>query len=411
MSEFVVTDASDPRFSDYARGDGVYDDTAPIQDRIRAAATLAGGCVRIPPGSYRITAPLSVPGGLVAIRGCGYMTNLQWTFDGSLFRWSGPCLHGLVGDLKITATRAIAAVHAAFDLRQGASDLTIERVRIAMDEPEKRVTTRLGTKVLQRRWGTGVRIAAPLKKPAGGSIRLLDLEFWHYAGTAIELRDVTDVWIRGGRFPAIGRRAGSVGIRLAGHTGGVLVTDCDVSEADVGLLVEREAIRLRPRRLASWNRELFLQAVLLDACNDGLVIRDRTFVTATGCWFASCNGHNLLVEDGSAPTLELTGGIVFNAGTLGPVPSVRFPRHGAAIFGGTLTMSGVAVKNNAGTGLIVGPKVEGYTVSGCQILENGHGADVQGRAGTLVGNLFRRNALAPQFTSTGGGLAWANALA
>jgi hypothetical protein len=53
-----------------ATGDGVADDTTPVQNAITAAGTAGGGIVFFPKGSYRITAKLTVPVG-VSLWGCG----------------------------------------------------------------------------------------------------------------------------------------------------------------------------------------------------------------------------------------------------------------------------------------------------------------------------------------------------
>ena len=92
----------------------------------------------------------------------------------------------------------------------------------------------------------------------GGDIYLVDVEFWRFRGTAIELRDMTDVHIRGYRLASTGAPGtefvaipGCIGIHLAGNTGGVWVHDCDLTVTDTCILVERTGQR-------KWNRELFL---------------------------------------------------------------------------------------------------------------------------------------------------------
>ena len=54
-----------------ARGDGVTDDTAAIQAAINAAAAAGGGTVKLSPGTYIVSAPLSVEANSIHIAGAG----------------------------------------------------------------------------------------------------------------------------------------------------------------------------------------------------------------------------------------------------------------------------------------------------------------------------------------------------
>lgn len=79
----AVYNVRDPAFQGGARGDGAADDTRAIQAAIqRASATGARGAgeaiVYLPPGTYRTTATLTVPG-YVRITGSGYSTQIKPT--------------------------------------------------------------------------------------------------------------------------------------------------------------------------------------------------------------------------------------------------------------------------------------------------------------------------------------------
>ena len=123
----------------------------------------------------------------------------------------------------------------------GASQVSFARIKIDVDDVTKK-------------FGSGIRVAVPgVDPPASqaGDIRCDDLFFWRFRGTGVELKDATDVRIRGCRFPAIDLPPGSIGIHLAGNTGGVWVENCDLAELDYCILVDRT-----PQR--KFNRELFV---------------------------------------------------------------------------------------------------------------------------------------------------------
>ena len=381
---FPVFDVTQPRSGStlVAVGDGMADDTAAIQDRLDEASSNARGTVYFPPGNYRITQTLHKSNlQPVTIRGEGFSSRLNWTFDGDLFVWDNSATDTHIHDLAILATVDMQPTSTAFNLVTGASHVSIVRVKIDVDDPST------------KKFGSGIRVAVPGANPdvsLAGDLRCEDLFFWRFRGTAIELKDATDVRIRGCRFPAIDRPLGSIGVHLAGNTGGVWIQDCDLVEVDYCILVDRTEQR-------AFNRELFVTGSACDVGEHGLVIRDKTYVTTTGAWFASCNSENVLVEEGFDPIVEITGGIVFNAGSLNTAKTQPFAHHGLIIRSGELAMSGVMVNNNAGVGLIVSDDVRGYTVSGCTFIDNWHlGADFGASCGTIVGNTFLRNGFQSQ---------------
>jgi len=203
-----------------AVGDGVADDTAAIQERLDWASTNARGSVYFPPGVYLITQPLHKQNlQPIGIRGAGFSSMLPWTFDDDLFIWDGDCTDALIHDLKIVATVDMYPTSTAFNITNGVSHLWIARVKIDVDDPNT------------KKFGSGIRLAVSGEDPGpsmGGDVRLDDLFFWRFKGTGIELKDVTDVRILGCRFPAINRPDSSIGIHLAGNTGGVWAENCDL---------------------------------------------------------------------------------------------------------------------------------------------------------------------------------------
>ena len=68
-----------------------------------------------------------------------------------------------------------------------------------------------------------------------------------------------------------------------------------------------------------------------DASNNGLVVRDDTWVTVTGAWLCSSVSENLLVGQGHNPKVEITGGIICNAGSTIKEKSEPYSHHGLVV--------------------------------------------------------------------------------
>ncbi|HEX9914191.1 MAG TPA: glycosyl hydrolase family 28-related protein, partial [Candidatus Bathyarchaeia archaeon] len=330
------------------------DATQAIQERLDLIQTAGGGSIYIPAGTYVINKTLHVKhGGPSKIRGAGQNTFLLWNFDRNLFEWDNGAFSYEVTDLFINATVDMNKTSTAFKLITGITNfLTIKRVHIDTSNATPRP-----------KFGTGILVASPGNIGACGSLRFQDLEFWNFKGDGIKLSNSTDVWISNCRMPGIGKPKGSVGVHLAGNTGGIWIKDCDLIDLDNAIRVDRPV-----SRKALPNRELFVTGGACDSSKQGLVIRDNTFVTLTGSWFASCIEGNIFVAKGFSPHMEITGGIIFNGGANGPPAPYTY--HGVVINGGEFAMSGVLVKNNYGKGLIVGERVNGYAVTGCVFVDN-----------------------------------------
>ncbi len=86
MNEFNVKEQSGGAY-----GDGVHDDTAPIQAAINAAQTAGGGSVVFPVGTYKITATLTVTHSNVRLigQGAGGVFSSQPSDPASSLLWQG----------------------------------------------------------------------------------------------------------------------------------------------------------------------------------------------------------------------------------------------------------------------------------------------------------------------------------
>jgi hypothetical protein len=363
-----------------AVGDGNTDDTQAFQDRLDLITRSGGGWLYIPGGSYRINKTLHVTfSGPTSIKGDGDNSLLLWNFDGDLFVWDQGSFSHVIRDLVINATLDQRPQSTAFNLTMGATtNFEVSKVHIsALASPGNPI-----------KFGSGIKVStvyAGANTPREcGSLRFTDLELWHYRGTAIRVEDSTDVWIRGCRMPAIDRPQSSVGIHVAGNSGGVLIENCDIIQVDICIYVTKRGIRdARPG-----NSEVFIVGGACDLSNYGLRVKDSPIIGCTGAWFASCVYRNILVENRTKPRMEITGGIIHNAGPF----TGENVHHGAEINGGDLVMSGVLITHNAGVGLKIGSGVKGYIISGCSFIDNFDlGAEFRGSQGVITGNLFRKN--------------------
>lgn len=85
-----------------AVGDGVADDTLAVQAAL-TAAVASGGNIVLPPGSYKVTAPLSVTGNSVSIVGLGRSSLLIVAHVGNVFNVSGQDF--VCSDMGLTFTQ------------------------------------------------------------------------------------------------------------------------------------------------------------------------------------------------------------------------------------------------------------------------------------------------------------------
>jgi hypothetical protein len=58
---------------------------------------------------------------------------------------------------------------------------------------------------------------------------------------------------------------------------------------------------------------------------------------------------------------------------------------------GRFTLSGVSVRHNKGTGILLGPGARDSAITGCRIHDNGVGASLQGERLVLSSSIFTDN--------------------
>ena len=136
------------------------------------------------------------------------------------------------------------------------------------------------------------------------------------------------------------------------------------------------------------NREVFITHATFDSCVHGLVQHDDTFTSIAGCWSASSDEEQILLEETAGQAMmTIAGGTIFNGGAYGR-PGAH---NGIVVQAGRLLMSAVTVRHNKGTGILMGPAAREYAITGCRIADNGTGVVLDGDAYAFTSNILARN--------------------
>jgi hypothetical protein len=353
-----------------ATGDGRADDTAAVQRAIDAALRTGGGCVHFPAGRYRISRTLRVKSAdRIDFTGDGTSSVLLHEANEHLLAWEtgASFREGSVRDLCfISAARdkspdvaVIACLggceRSLFSHLLFLTDGATMGSGIFMDQVAD--TTTFDNCVL---WGpvggTGIRVAR------GSEVRI-------FGGRVLGSRD-----------PYKGLTEGNIGIHLTGDNGGVHIVTTDLIGLHTGLLIGSPG--------AKSNREIFITHATFDSSTHGIRQRDGAYTSIAGCWAASSDEDQILLErTAEGAIMSIAGGTIFNGGAYGR-PGAK---NGFVAHAGSFMLSGVTVRNNQGAGLLIGPAVRDYTVTGCRIVENGTGARLAGDGYTFTGNVLARN--------------------
>lgn len=99
-------------------------------------------------------------------------------------------------------------------------------------------------------------------------------------------------------------------MHATGGNGGVHVAETDVIGLGTGVLLDASGG-------AGSNREVFITHATMDSDGIGLRIADNSYVSVAGCWAASSDRHNILLDvNASGAVLVVAGGTIFNGGVL-----------------------------------------------------------------------------------------------
>ncbi|HEV2891423.1 MAG TPA: glycosyl hydrolase family 28-related protein [Frankiaceae bacterium] len=175
-----------------AVGDGVADDTASINNALTAAGGAGGGIVYLPPGQYKISNTLNVPGA-VWLHGVGWVPNEAAIPAGSVLFGTNPAapmvrMNGRGAHISDIAFRQTQnpAVPTAYQpaISVAASDACVERVFLynVYDGIFMIPGAGLGRLIVRHVHGQplhyGIRING-----ATDVVKITDIHFWPYTGT------------------------------------------------------------------------------------------------------------------------------------------------------------------------------------------------------------------------------------
>ncbi|MBW7865592.1 MAG: hypothetical protein GX580_11900 [Candidatus Hydrogenedens sp.] len=351
-----------------AVGDGVADDTDAIAEILARLLEAGGGRLYFPPGRYRLTRPLVIDKTVrLDIAGAGHSSLLLRDHPGHLLVWAEdtPCRECTVRGLHFASMCAETPPESAEIACLGGAERS------------------LFCDLLFRAGEGGVMGSGVLLRKVADTTSLSHCVLWGVTGTGLEIGEGSEVRVLGGRIIGFNRRTAphpAVGILLTGNNGGVHVITTDI----IGL---HTAMQIGVPGGKS-NREIFITHATIDSCVHGLVQKDNAYTSIAGCWAASCDEEQILVEESArGAILAITGGTIFNGGAYNEPGTA----NGMVVRAGSFVLSGVTVRHNKGTGLLIGDKVRDYAVTGCRIADNGVGVRLGGDRFTFTGNVLSRN--------------------
>ncbi len=347
-----------------AQGDGKADDTRAAQSAIEAALKAGGGRIHFPAGRYRITRSLRFPSmERVDVTGDGGSSTLLHENDEPLLVWpvGVSCREVSVRHLRVESTTHDKSSDSAVISCLGGVERSLFHHLLFFADSV--------------RSGSGI-----LTDQVADTTTLESCVMWRIGGTGLRVARGSEVRVLGGRIIGDGSlRTENIGIHLMGDNGGVHVVTTDL----IGL---HASIKIGEPGHAS-NREVFITHATFDSSVHGLWQMDNAYTSIAGCWAASCDEEQILLDDGCAGAiLSVSGGTIFNGGAYGR-PGAH---HGLVVRAGRLTLSGVSVRNNKGTGILLNGARD-YAITGCRIHDNGIGAALSGENYVLSSNVFADN--------------------
>lgn len=349
-----------------AKRDGKTDSSAAVQAAINAALKAGGGRIHFPAGDYRIEHSLRFPSQVrVDVTGDGFSTTLQHVNDEPLLLWP-----------KGVSCREVTVRNLRF-LSVGKDKSPSTPVIACLGGVERSLFSDLLFIADGVRMGSGI-----ISEEVADTTTVENCVLWGVSGVGVRIARGSEVRVIGGRVLGDGGlRPGNIGVHVIGNNGGVHVVTTDL----IGL---HTSMQLGERGNTS-NREIFITHTTFDSSVHGLVQIDNAYTSIAGCWSASADEEQILLDSSAAGAiLSVSGGTIFNGGAYNR-PGAH---HGIVVRAGRFTLTGVHVRHNKGTGILIeGDAVRDYTITGCRIHNNGTGAVLKGNGYVLMGNVFADN--------------------
>lgn len=353
-----------------AKGDGTADDSKAAQKAIDAALKAKGGLIFFPSGSYRITRPLVFGSSdKVDVVGDGKTSVLLHEMDEPLLLWKegATCRDSSIRNLCFTSAVKDKSYNTpVIAFLGGATGSFFSHLKFDAGSAKM---------------GSGIVVENVMD-----TTTLDHCLMWGVTGTGVQICRGSEVRIFGGRIigansPFDGLDDKSIGVHLVGNNGGVHIVTTDLIALNTGLKIGQPG--------NTSNREIFITHATFDSSVHGIWQIDNAYTSIAGCWAASSDDDQILIdESASNAILTVSGGTIFNGGAYG-----RPGKHnGIVVRGGSFMLTGVTVRSNKGTGILVdNDRVRDYTINGCRITKNGTGAVLNGDNFTCTGNIFIQN--------------------
>ena len=349
-----------------AKGNGRNDDTSSVQATIQAAIKDGGGCIHFPAGQYRIAGSLVFDSAdQVDITGCGWSSTLLHEANEPLMLWREgiSCREVSVRHLCITSSKTDKSPDTAAILCRGGMERSFFSHVLFNAE-----TVTMGSGIVVEKVMDTSTIDHCL--------------MWGVTGTGIKVAEGSEVRIFGGRIIGRDRYVDkSIGVHLTGNNGGVHIVTTDIIALHTGLKIGQAGNKS--------NREVFVTHATFDSSIHGIVQVDDAYLSVAGCWSASSDEEQILLDKtAKGAILSISGGTIFNGGAYNKGGT----NNGLVVHAGSFMLSGVTVRHNKGTGILVdGDRVKDYSITGCRIADNGTGVVLGGNAFSFTGNVLTRN--------------------
>lgn len=399
------TSTSDPNVIDVrsvgAQGDGKTDDSGAFETAFRLVN--GGGVVFVPPGAYMVGRKIEATSE-TSLQGAGWASNLLWASDDDLIVWNSPAPRISISNLAITSvgtkkSQNSTALRLGLAPGSGAQRVEIDHVLIYGAPGSPVPNTTLSAVV----GGSAIDLGS-----VSDTSTIRDCILWFFgSGTGIKIGKGSEVRIEGGRIiggdaSSRGKAttisdaiAGAVGIHVTGNNGGVHVVGTDVISLGIGMILDNANGQ-------GSNREIFITHATFDSDGVGILVRDNSYISVAGLWAASSDVAQIWLQPtATGAIVSIAGGTIFNGGTYygisggAPCPLAE-ACHGIIVDAGTFMLTGVAVRDNRGTGILVRAKSETeyssyFSVTGCQIFSNGVGVNITGGKFAVTGNVAHDN--------------------
>lgn len=362
-----------------AKGDGKADDTAAAQKAIDAALEAGGGRVHFPAGQYRLCRGLIINiNQRMDITGDGLTSELRFEADEAALTWTedAPCVMSSVRDLCLCATGKDKSPETPAIACLGGTEWTtiFDHITIRSDGAQL---------------GSGIVVERVMD-----TTTLNNCTIWGVTGVGVKIPRGSEVRIVGGRivgaiFPYDGLAEGSIGVLMTGGNGGVHILTTDIIAMDTGMQIGLPG--------GDMNRETFITHATFDSCRRGLWIRNAGYVSVAGCWAASSDEAQIILDSEKGAIVPDGALLVINGGTIGNGGAYGRPggHHGLVARSGSFTINGAAFWHNKGCGIkIEGDKVSNYAVTGCRFSNNGTAAELGTAEATFMSNMLVDNGTA-----------------